>query len=410
MPGYCGQPAIHIFSSKFESETMSGVKSYDRKSRWKLILVVVALFIVATTLWYTNRLATKLAEEEKHKVEQIADVYQYIATATDIQDYRFFVELIQANKTIPIISTNNDGDIVAYLNVDSVKVAEDKQYLIDQLAEMKNFADPIKLEISDNLYQYVYYQHSILYTQLLYYPYIQLFIIAAFLIVAYYLFNTARRSEQNRVWVGMAKETAHQLGTPISSLVAWIEYLNDSPGMESKRNIIDEMEKDVKRLELIADRFSKVGSQPDLTPQDLIQSLENSIEYIKRRASKKVNFTFQTSTQSLFVKMNPVLFNWVVENILKNALDAIDGVGDISVQVSDDDHIATIDITDTGKGISKSKQRTVFEPGYSTKKRGWGLGLTLAKRITENYHDGKIFVKQSAPGKGTTFRIQLPKA
>lgn len=386
------------------------MKSYDRKSRWKLILVLVALFIVATTLWYTNMLATKLAEEEKQKVEQIADVYQYIATATDIQDYQFFVQLIRANTTIPIISTDNDGNIVAYLNIDSVKVAQNKEYLNRQLKEMKDFADPVKFAISDNLYQYVYYKHSALYTQLLYYPYIQLLIIAAFLIVAYYLFNTARRSEQNRVWVGMAKETAHQLGTPISSLVAWIEYLNDSPGMESKKNIVDEMEKDVKRLELIADRFSKVGSQPDLSNRNLIQELENTIDYLKRRASKKVNFEFKFQNPDIQVKMNPILFNWVVENILKNALDAIEGSGDIAVMVSEDATTAIIDITDTGKGIPKSKQRTVFEPGYSTKKRGWGLGLTLAKRITENYHGGKIFVKNSVQGKGTTFRIILPKA
>ncbi len=386
------------------------MKSYDRKSRWKLILVLVALFIVATTLWYTNMLATKLAEEEKQKVEQIADVYQYIATATDITDYQFFVQLIRANTTIPIISTDNDGNIVAYLNIDSAKVAQNNDYLNRQLEDMKDFADPVKFAISDNIYQYVYYKHSNLYTQLLYYPYIQLLIIAAFLIVAYYLFNTARRSEQNRVWVGMAKETAHQLGTPISSLVAWIEYLNDSPGMESKKNIVDEMEKDVKRLELIADRFSKVGSQPDLSDRNLIQELENTIDYLKRRASKKVNFDFTYANPDIFIKMNPVLFNWVVENILKNALDAIDGIGDISVLVSEDATSAIIDITDTGKGIPKSKQSTVFEPGYSTKKRGWGLGLTLAKRITENYHGGKIFVKNSAQGKGTTFRIILPKA
>lgn len=386
------------------------MKSYDRKSRWKLILVLVALFIVATTLWYTNMLATKLAEEEKQKVEQIADVYQYIATATDITDYQFFVQLIRANTTIPIISTDNDGNIVAYLNIDSSKVAQNKDYLQGELEEMKDFAKPVQFAISENIYQFVYYKHSSLYTQLLYYPYIQLFIIAAFLIVAYYLFNTARRSEQNRVWVGMAKETAHQLGTPISSLVAWIEYLNESPGMESKKNIVDEMEKDVKRLELIADRFSKVGSQPDLSDRNLIHELENTIDYLKRRASKKVNFDFIYANPNILIKMNPILFNWVVENILKNALDAIEGLGDISITVTEDQTSAIIDITDTGKGIPKSKQRTVFEPGYSTKKRGWGLGLTLAKRITENYHGGKIFVKNSAQGKGTTFRIILPKA
>ena len=383
---------------------------YERKYRWKIILVLSALLIVAATLIYTDNLAGKLASEEKQKVAQIADVYHYIATATDISDYGFFVELIQANTTVPIISTDNDGNIVAYLNLDTAKVAEDSSYLNRRLEEMKDFAEPIKLEISGGIYQYVYYKHSVLYTQLLYYPYVQLIIIAAFLIVAYTLFNTARKSEQNRVWVGMAKETAHQLGTPISSLVAWIEYLQESPAMEGKKNIVEEMDKDVQRLELIADRFSKVGSQPDLTERSLIVELNNSIDYIKHRSSKKVIFDFQYISPDIPVKMNPILFNWVIENVLKNALDAIDGSGDIKIEVTEEKDIAIIDITDSGKGIPRSKQKTVFEPGYSTKKRGWGLGLTLAKRIMESYHNGKIFVKYSVPGKGTTFRIIIPKA
>ncbi|MBK8344295.1 MAG: HAMP domain-containing histidine kinase [Bacteroidetes bacterium] len=383
---------------------------YERKYRWKIVLVLSALVIVAATLIYTDNLATKLAAEERQKVTQIANVYHYIATATDITDYGFFVELIQANKTVPIISTDNDGNIVAYLNLDTAKVATDTGYLQHRLEEMKDFAEPIKLEISGGIYQYVYYKHSVLYTQLLYYPYVQLIIIAAFLIVAYTLFNTARKSEQNRVWVGMAKETAHQLGTPISSLVAWVEYLEQSPAMEGKENIVVEMGKDVQRLELIADRFSKVGSQPDLTEKNLITELDYSIDYIKRRSSKKVTFDFQYPTPDMPVKMNVILFNWVIENLLKNALDAIDGIGDIIIKVEQDDKFVMIDVTDSGKGIPRSKQKTVFEPGYSTKKRGWGLGLTLAKRITESYHKGKIFVKQSAPGKGTTFRIMLPKS
>lgn len=388
---------------------MSLMNIYERKYRWKLILVLSALLIVAATLFYTDNLAGKLAEEEKQKVKQIADVYHYIATATDITDYGFLVELIQSNKTVPIISTDNDGNIVAYLNLDTTKVAEDSTYLNRRLEEMKDFAEPIKLEISGGIYQYVYYKHSVLYTQLLYYPYVQLIIIAAFLIVAYTLFNTARKSEQNRVWVGMAKETAHQLGTPISSLVAWIEYLHESPAMEGKKNIVEEMDKDVQRLELIADRFSKVGSQPDLTERNLIVELNNSIDYIKHRSSKKVIFDFQYTAPDITVKMNPILFNWVIENVLKNALDAIDGSGDIKIEVTEEKDNAIIDITDSGKGIPRSKQKTVFEPGYSTKKRGWGLGLTLAKRIMESYHNGKIFVKSSAQGKGTTFRISIPK-
>lgn len=381
---------------------------YEQKNRWKIILVLVALVIVSATLIYTNNLATRLAEEERRKVTQIAEVYKYIATAEDITDYGFFVELIKSNKTVPIISTDNDGNIVAFLNIDSAKVADDTTYLSKRLGQMKDFAEPIKLEISGGIYQFVYYQYSDLYRQLLYYPYIQLIIIAAFLIVAYTLFNTARRSEQNRVWVGMAKETAHQLGTPISSLAAWVEYLENVPELEGKGHVLQEMEKDVQRLVLIADRFSKVGSQPDLHPVNLADELERSIDYIKRRSSQKTQYNFLPPAEPVTVRMNVILFNWVIENLLKNALDAMEGIGEITIEVSTDARHAIIDVTDTGKGITRSKQKTVFEPGYSTKKRGWGLGLTLAKRIIESYHRGKIFVKQSAPGKGTTFRIMLP--
>lgn len=381
---------------------------YEQKNRWKIILVLIALVIVSATLLYTNRLATKLAEEERQKVSQIAEVYSYLANAEDIADYGFFIELIQANKTVPIISTDNNGEIIDYLNIDSVKVAHDSTYLSGRLKEMKDFATPIKFEISGGIYQYIYYQHSDLYQQLLYYPYVQLMIIAAFLIVAYTLFNTARRSEQNRVWVGMAKETAHQLGTPISSLAAWVEYLEHIPELQGKASVLQEMDKDVRRLVLIADRFSKVGSKPDLTPVDLSLELTNSIDYIKRRSSQKAQFFFHPPHEDLHVHMNVILFNWVIENLLKNALDAMEGEGEITVDVTRDSKYAIIDVSDTGKGIPRSKQKTVFEPGYSTKKRGWGLGLTLAKRIIESYHEGKIYVKQSTPGKGTTFRILLP--
>lgn len=381
---------------------------YEQKNRWKLILILIALVIVSATLLYTNRLATKLAEEERQKVSQIAEVYRYLATAEDITDFGFFVELIQANKTVPIISTDNSGEIVAFLNIDSVKVAHDSTYLTKRLKEMKDFADPIQFEISGGIYQYIYYQHSDLYQQLLYYPYVQLMIIAIFLIVAYTLFNTARRSEQNRVWVGMAKETAHQLGTPISSLAAWVEYLENIPELQNKGSVLQEMDKDVQRLVLIADRFSKVGSQPDITPVDLVTELDKSIDYIKRRSSQKAQFFFHPPVDHPKVRMNVILFNWVIENLLKNALDAMEGEGEITIDLTHDAQHAIIDVSDTGKGIPRSKQQTVFEPGYSTKKRGWGLGLTLAKRIVESYHKGKIFVKQSTPGKGTTFRIMLP--
>jgi len=274
---------------------------------------------------------------------------------------------------------------------------------------MRAFDDPVAFQITENTFQYVYYTHSRLYSQLRLYPIIQLFIIAAFLFAAYMFFNTARRSEQNRVWVGMAKETAHQLGTPISSMVAWVDYLKEHTDPESDRsNVIEEMSKDVKRLELIANRFSKVGSTPDLIKRDVCLELNTTIDYIKRRAGKKVQFDFNSESEELFANINPTLFNWVIENLLKNALDAIEGNGSIEISTGATKQIVWIDISDSGKGIPKGKQGTVFEPGYSTKKRGWGLGLTLAKRIIDSYHSGKIFVKQSSQGKGTTFRIELP--
>lgn len=382
---------------------------FEKRNVWKYGLIAAAFIFVAATLLYTNRLAGKIAEEELQRVQQIADVYQYISTAEDIQDYGFFIDLIQSNKTVPIISTDNNGNIIDFLNLDSAKAKSNPEYLEKQLLSMKNYSDPIRFKISEDSFQLIYFKHSYLYAQLRFYPIIQLCIVAAFLIFAYIVFNTARRSEQNRVWVGMAKETAHQLGTPISSLVAWVDYLKESSGdLESKRNIMDEMEKDVKRLELIADRFSKVGSMPDLIERDIAVELENSLDYIKRRSSKKVQFNFNHPQSAIIGKLNPTLFNWVIENLLKNALDAMEGNGVIHMELQQHPKQIIIDIRDSGKGIPRSHFNRVFEPGFSTKKRGWGLGLTLAKRIIENYHGGKIFVKSSTLGKGTTFRILLP--
>ena len=259
--------------------------------------------------------------------------------------------------------------------------------------------------------QYLYYNHSSIYNRIRFFPLFQLSIIAAFLLVAYLIFSTARRAEQNRVWVGMAKETAHQLGTPISSLVAWIEYLKESPHTTELQGTLDEMAGDVQRLEVITERFSKVGSAPDLHDQDLGEVLERSIAYIRRRASSsKVDITFDKPDGNLQTRINEPLFAWVVENLLKNALDAMDGSGSIAVNLNRIDGEMQVDISDTGKGIPKTKWNQVFEPGFSTKKRGWGLGLTLVKRIIENYHSGRIFVKNSSPGKGTTFRIVLPSS
>lgn len=266
---------------------------------------------------------------------------------------------------------------------------------------------PIEVEFGDGSKSYIFYQESMLLTQLKYYPYVMFGIIGMFLMIAYLLFSTARKVEQNQVWVGMAKETAHQLGTPLSALIAWLEYLR-STGLDPETAI--EIEKDIKRLETITERFSKIGSIPKLDNVNLIQVLNESVNYIKLRTSKNVVFTIDTGNQKeVMAKLNIPLFEWVIENLCRNAVDAMNGNGAITISLSDQTQFVYIDISDTGKGIPKSKYKTIFEPGFTTKERGWGLGLSLTKRIIENYHSGKIFVKNSEIDKGTTFRIVLNK-
>ncbi len=274
---------------------------------------------------------------------------------------------------------------------------------------MKEYAEPIVVPLDQNLQQYLYYNHSALYDRIRYFPILQLSIIGLFLGAAYAVFSTSRRAEQNRVWVGMSKETAHQLGTPISSLVAWVEYLKESEAAAQLQDILSEMAKDVSRLETITERFSKVGSAPDLHLLDVRQTLTESVEYIRRRSSSsKVDIQMELPEEALFAKINEPLFAWVIENILKNALDAIEGSGQIRIEMGNKASTCWIDLHDSGKGIPKNKWNKIFEPGFSTKKRGWGLGLTLTRRIVEIYHSGKIYVRDSQPGKGTTFRIELP--
>ena len=275
------------------------------------------------------------------------------------------------------------------------------------LVLMASENQPIEVEIGDGSKSYIFYKESILLTQLKYYPYVMFSIIGLFLFVAYLLFSTARRVEQNQVWVGMAKETAHQLGTPLSSLIAWLEYLR-SKGLDSETAV--EIEKDVKRLETITERFSKIGSIPKLDTVDVVKVLNDAVNYMKLRTSKNVSFIIDSGNEKeVFGQLNVPLFEWVIENLIRNAVDAMDGNGSIIISLSDQIQFVYIDITDTGKGIPKSKYKTVFEPGFTTKKRGWGLGLSLTKRIIENYHSGKIFVKNSETDKGTSFRIVLNK-
>jgi signal transduction histidine kinase len=283
---------------------------------------------------------------------------------------------------------------------------KDSAFVRLTLRKMAASNEPIEVDLGDKSKHYIFYSESFLLTQLRYYPYVQFGVIGLFLLIAYALFSTARKAEQNQVWVGMAKETAHQLGTPLSSLIAWIEVLKMKGADEAS---LAELRNDVKRLETITERFSKIGSQPVLEKHDMIPVLEKSIEYLRTRTSKSVNYILIPPSQAIPAAVNIPLFEWVIENICKNAVDAMDGTGTITIQLSDQVQYVYIDITDTGKGIPKSKYKTIFEPGYTTRRRGWGLGLSLVKRIVENYHNGKVFVKSSEPGKATTFRIVLNK-
>ncbi len=497
---------------------------YSSKQKWKLGLFITAIIIIGISLWYTNTLVNKIAQEERRKVKLWADAIQKKANlvkytnnlfdkmkaderkkvelwaeatrqlSLDLTDYGFVLKVVSDNTTVPVILADDKGTPItsrnfdkekendkAYLkaqmeemravqepiainiykgqknylyykdsklfselknvlddliksfisevavnsasvpvivtdstkenvtaagNIDTLKI-KDKTYLQTTIAAMASQNQPIEVEFGDGSKSYIFYQESILLTQLKYYPYVMFGIIGLFLLVAYLLFSTARRVEQNQVWVGMAKETAHQLGTPLSSLMAWLEYLK-SKGLDEETS--REIEKDVKRLETITERFSKIGSVPKLDYVDLVKVLEDSINYMKLRTSKNVVFTINAGNQEeVMAQLNIPLFEWVIENLIRNAVDAMNGNGAITITLADQTQFVYIDVSDTGKGIPKSKYKTVFEPGFTTKQRGWGLGLSLTKRIIENYHSGKIFVKSSEIDKGTTFRIVLNK-
>ena len=386
------------------------------KQRWKAILIVAAIIIGVATTWYTNVLVQELAQEEKNKIETWAKATEYLATP-DLQGRQndsFFVDIIQKNQTIPIITVDEEGKIIGVRNlrpVDGLRLdslsTKDLKYLDRQLAIMKDKNEPIVIYMPDEKKQYLYYKDSVVLVRIQYFPLFQLAVIFLFILVAYFAFSTSRRAEQNQVWVGMSKETAHQLGTPISSLMAWLELLKMK---ETDLRLLSEVEKDVHRLETIADRFSKIGSAPVLMPENLLLVLNHSVRYLENRSSDKIVFDLQFGDfDELIVPLNMALFEWVVENICKNAIDAMDGVGKIEIAVRDQGQVVYVDITDSGKGVPKNNYKVIFQPGYTTKPRGWGLGLSLVKRIIENYHSGKIFVKNSELNKGSTFRIVLKK-
>lgn len=367
----------------------------------------MAILIGVTSLWYTNSLVKKLSEQEKKNVELWAGaVRQLSEVSVEAGDVSFALDVLRSNNTIPMILTDADGNINSYRNLDSIK-SLNEGWLKEQIVVMRSEKEPIEIVFGKHQDRnYVYYRDSLLLRQLRYYPYFQLGVITLFLLVSYLAFSSSRKAEQNQVWVGMAKETAHQLGTPLSSLMAWVEYLK-SKGQDDH---LPEIEKDIARLNTITERFSKIGSAPSLRKESVTDMISNSVSYIRSRTSERVRFTVKSNvSHDIFAPLNIPLFEWVLENLFKNAIDAMSGEGDITIHLTDQQQFVYIDISDTGKGIPKSKFKTVFKPGYTSKSRGWGLGLSLSKRIVEEYHDGHIFVKSSDPGKGTTFRIVLPK-
>lgn len=381
---------------------------YSKKQRWKQLLVLVALLIGVGSLFYTNQLVGRLAIQERNKVELWAKGTKFLANSADQNsDLSFVFEVVKSNTTIPLVLTDGEENIISLRNFDEART-NDSEYQKRQFEKIKGRNEPIEIELFGGTKNYIFYDNSDLYYQLKYYPYVSLGIISIFILVAYFAFSFARKAEQDQVWVGMAKETAHQLGTPLSSLIAWIEYLRTK---EVDSSILDDMKKDVSRLETITERFSKIGSVPELHPENMSSVLHDSLDYMQTRSSKKVKFTLQTEgAETVNVPLNVPLFAWVIENLCRNAIDAMEGSGAIDVTLTDGTSQVTIDVSDTGKGIPRSKFETVFQPGYTSKKRGWGLGLSLTKRIVEQYHNGKIIVKSSEVGKGTTFRITLNKA
>ena len=385
---------------------------YTNRSTYKLIILLSALVIAVMSVFYTKDLVQKLADRERKLIDLSAKGYKEIASSEFSESQGFlFKEIIEANTSIPVILADEQGNYLSHRNFDVPKglsPQKEASFFKEEIARMKAEYPPVVIEIF-GLKQFIYYRNSELINQLKYYPIIQLAVIGLFIIMGYLAFNISRNAEQNRIWVGLAKETAHQLGTPISSLLAWAEYLRLKPEI-AEEGIIDEMDKDIQRLQMITARFSSIGSEQKLQLEDVGQVVNEAVDYLRRRISQKVEMTVNIHSESgeILALINKPLFEWVIENISKNAVDAMGGIGKLTIHIRElPEGDVEMDVTDTGKGIPKNQFGKVFEPGFTTKKRGWGLGLTLAKRIIEQYHKGKIFVKQSEPGKGTTFRIML---
>jgi signal transduction histidine kinase len=370
---------------------------------WKTYLALVAVLIVGASLYYTNRLAADLAIEEKKKVEELGEALKVLSNPSNTNELetQVAVNTLEQNKTIPVVIADEKDNIIDNRNIDTsgtLKIPER-----EHLLKYKKLHPPIVVDYGTGR-NYIYYGESYLLTQLRYFPYVQLAIIVLFLVVVLLALNAAHRNLQNQVWVGLSKETAHQLGTPLSSIEAWLELLRDHDG---NAEAVTEMQKDLDRLKLVADRFGKVGSAPKLEEENLVTRLHSIVEYMQKRSPQKVHIKLHSNENEVPVSISGPLLDWVMENLIRNALDAMSGSGHIDVTLTNNAQQVWIDIQDTGKGIPSHQLKDVFKPGFTTKKRGWGLGLSLARRIIVNYHNGSIFVKSSEVGKGTTFRIVL---
>lgn len=377
---------------------------FRNRSNWQIFLFLFAILIGVGSLIYTQFLVRNLQGEERKKVEMWAEATRLINSADSTQNLEFLLTIIENNNTVPVILTDGNDNVIAARNIDEGKI-QNSGFTGMKLERMKRDNDPIIIELGNGFTNRIYYNDSIILSQLIYYPYVQLGFIILFILASYLALSSSRKAEQNRVWVGMSKETAHQLGTPTTSMSGWIEILqNNYPDIP----VIKELALDVKRLEKVTERFSRIGSKPSLSEENVKSLIQKAVDYLQTRSSSKVLFILPFSAdEEINIPVNPALFEWVIENVCKNAIDAMEGDGEITIRVEEADKHAIIDIYDTGKGIPKSAYKKIFNPGFTTKKRGWGLGLSLAKRIIEEYHNGRIFVKSSEIGKGTCIRIMM---
>lgn len=378
---------------------------YDARQKGKLIFLLISVLLVGGVLYVSNDLVEDLSIEERKKMEIWAEATRELASDKTEMSMELILKVIQSNTSIPAIIVDDTGEINQYLNL-NLPETDTEKYLQEKLEQLKSKSNLIEINLGDEEKQDLYYDDSILLKRLSLYPYVQLGVMVLFVLIVYFALISTKKAEQNKVWVGLSKETAHQLGTPISSLMAWMDLL-ESSGVDS--SLLSDMNKDVNRLSVIAERFSKIGSKPEMELIYVNEVLENATEYMRRRVSDKVLITTHLPSDAEGAMVCLSLFEWVIENLCKNAVDAMNGEGRIDVYMTSEKQQIYIDIKDTGKGIARKNFKTVFNPGYTTKKRGWGLGLTLAKRIIEDYHAGRIYVKDSEVGKGTTFRIELTR-